>query len=120
MNKYADIIESILIERENQNVKHPVLPKYFLHPVNDPKKEDLERAANYAKADNDKLEHDGDHSWYGIHREELYETHAETRPISEMTTEDLHKMRAEAIQCAALYVRMIETIDGMIKEKEDA
>jgi hypothetical protein len=105
MNKYADIIESILIERENQNIKHPVLPKWFLSPLFDPDVEDMKASAEYQKADNDYVESIGEHSWYGILHEELYETFAET---------DLHKMRAEAIQLAALSVRMIETIDVMI------
>jgi hypothetical protein len=108
-NKYTGIIESILIERENQNVKHPVLPKYFLHPKNGPALDDITQASKYAKLDNDNQEAFEEHDWYNIMREKLYETFEET---------DLHKMRAEAIQGAALYVRMIETIDVMIKEKE--
>lgn len=110
------IFQSIQSERERQNVKHPITPKYFLHPENDPSIHDIKMALAEAQCDNDYLESGGEHSWSNIMREELLEVFSEPGD----TVESLSRMREEAIQGAALYVRLIETIDARIKEMKDA
>ena len=101
------IYKDIQAERLRQNEKHPILPPYFLHPKADPLPAAFGYAENKAKEDNDAMEAKGQHSWYGIIREELYEVFSESGD----TVESLTKMRAEAVQGAALYVRLIEQID---------
>lgn len=112
MTKPIDIWLSIQAERTRQDESHPVTPKYFLHPINDPRLKDIKEAANDAKTDNDYYESLGKHSWANIMREELLEVFSEPGD----TFESLTRMREEAIQGAALYVRLIETIDVRIKE----
>lgn len=108
----TDIFKDIQAERAKQNEKHTITPKYFLHPINDPRLKDIKEAANDAKTDNDYYESLGEHSWSNIMREELLEVFSEPGD----TVESLTRMREESIQGAALYVRLIETIDARIKE----
>lgn len=112
----SDIFKDIQAERARQNEKHPVAPKYFLNPKNDPTIQDIKVALASAQYDNDFLEAYGEHSWSNIMREELLEVFSEPGD----TIESLTRMREEAIQGAALYVRLIETIDVRIKEMKDA
>ena len=95
-----EITERIFAEREKQDIKHPNLPKYFLHPITDPCKEHLKMATVYMKQDNDLAEEKLEHSWYSIMREELYESFCET---------EQEKINDEVIQLAALCYRYLES-----------
>ena len=98
-----ELYEEILLERVNQDAKHPLPPRYIRHPDS---KYEMMHSIRYrleqVQKDNAKRELDGDESWYGICTEELLEAFAER---------NIDKMREELIQSIALQVRMVEAID---------
>lgn len=97
------LYEEILFERINQDAKHPRLPRYILHPDSQYEKlYSIRHRLEKVREENNRREHEGDESWYGICTEELLEAFAER---------NVKKMRAELIQSIALQVRMIEMID---------
>ena len=108
------LFEEICAEREKQNLKHPELPKYFLHPFVDPTPEQIKRSRLFQQEENDGLELAGEHSWFGIDREEFYEKYADIKKDTDMTKEDWLKVRAETIQSAAIQFRMLEHIDSIL------
>lgn len=94
------IFEAITAERARQDEKHPVTPTYLLHPFG-LKQRDIKNMALDLQEANDKLEAINQHDWHGLVREEMYEFFAET---------DKARQVEEAIQNAALWVRIIEEI----------
>jgi len=106
------VLQEVLNERRNQDEKWGEQN----HPIHWPLDGDEGRAAYQAHADTWKLINaarvkwanergaapDRNCSWDGIAFEELYEAFAESDPA---------KIRAEAIQAAAVLVNMIECID---------
>ena len=98
----AAIFEAITAERARQDEKHPVAFSCLLNTLMyDPKNDALVEKAKIYKEANDLLEKIGEHSAYGLTMEELYEFFAET---------DKARQVEEAIQNAALWVRIIEEI----------
>lgn len=94
-----DVIDAIKAERERQDELHPVVAKYLIPPYHDDG--NMRFLADSYKRNNDKMEKIGEASWYDVFREELHEIFAETDPV---------KIREEAIQLAALCVRLCENI----------
>ena len=94
-----DIIEAIKKERERQAVLHPIVARKMLPKYTDP--ETIRVQADHIKIENDVDEDFNDSHWYGVFVEELYEIFAETDPV---------KIKEEAIQLAALCVRLCESI----------
>jgi hypothetical protein len=93
-----EIIEAIKAERVRQDKLHPVVAKSLIDP------EDfnlIDGMAAQMKHRNEVYEGDGSITWFEVFEEELYETFAETDPA---------KIKEEAIQLAALCVRLCETL----------
>ena len=97
----ADIFTAITAERERQDEKHPVAFRWILCPFTDPNKSQLRLARDEMQKSNNEMEEIGEHSAYGLVREEYLEFFAET---------DKARQVEEAIQNAALWVRIIEEI----------
>ena len=100
MNR-IEIFEAIKAERARQDEKHPVAFSCLLNPFTDPTKEQFSKASQTTKEVNDLQESLNKHSACGLVTEELYEFFAET---------DKSRQVDEAIQNAALWVRIIEGI----------
>jgi hypothetical protein len=94
-----EIIEAIKAERTRQDELHPVVAKRML-PI-DMSIKYMQMASNKLKELTDKEEKDGTISWHNVFVEELYEIFSETDPA---------KIKEEAIQLAALCVRLCETL----------
>ena len=69
----AAIFEAITAERARQDEKHPVAFKWTLSPFTDPNKIQLRLAQKEIQKSNDELEDIGEHSAYGLAREEYLE-----------------------------------------------
>lgn len=93
------LFDEVNTERARQNEKHPIAPKYILHPVEDPTAEQIATSLAWRREDNDKAEAKGEHSWYGIIREELSEV------FTAKTPEERH---SEIVQAMALLKRLDE------------
>lgn len=103
----SSIYDDVDKERERQDVVHPNLPKYFLHPVTDPTRSQFKVSMQFQKEDNDKAEANGEHSWYGIMNEEDAEV---------FSAETIEELETELIQSIALRVRLLEQVKaGNIK-----
>ena len=94
-----DIIEAIKAERIRQDKLHPVVAKDFLPACILPgllmvMREEVQR-------DNSVMESNSEISWYDVFHEEFLEIFSETDPV---------KIKEEAIQLAALCVRLCESI----------
>lgn len=101
------IFSDVSKERDRQDVIHPQLPKYILHPITDPMGSAFRLAMKSQQEVNDAREKAGEHSWYGILNEE------EAEVFSAETLEDLD---TELIQSIALQVRMLEALrNGLVK-----
>ena len=96
-----EIFNAITAERARQDEKHPVAFNCLLDPDYDLSRISIECEADETKLKNDKRERWGMVSAFGITLEELYEFFAET---------DKTRQVEEAIQNAALWVRIIEEI----------
>jgi hypothetical protein len=96
------IFDEVREERKRQDIDHPKLPKYFLHPRLDPDLERLEKDLIGVKDNNDRLEDIGEHSWCGI----ILEEHLEA-----LTSITLEELREEYIQNIAVGVRIVQAID---------
>jgi hypothetical protein len=94
-----EIIEAIKAERVRQGIVHPIVAKKLLPDNTDA--EEIKAQVSYLKIDNDLEERFQDSNWYGVFLEELYEVFAET---------DHARIKEEAIQLAALCVRLCETL----------
>lgn len=93
-----EIIEAIKAERVRQDKLHPIVAKKLIDEI------DLEyfsMAAGNTKALNGIKESEGSITWFDVFEEELYEIFAETDPA---------RIKEEAIQLAALCVRLCETL----------
>ena len=97
----ADIIYSIGAERIRQDEKHPKLPRYILHPTDDPRPSQFEFSKETQQKINDDREKEGEHSWYGIMNEEDAEI---------FSAETIEELDAELVQSIALRVRMLEQV----------
>lgn len=97
--KRDEIFQKICEERDRQDALHPMGYKYLLHPAEDPMPEAIDISARFAREDNDRMARTAEESAFGIVREEVLEFFAET---------DKDKRIDEAIQNAALWVRIIE------------
>ena len=94
----SEIIEAIKKERGRQDILHPIIAKQTAQQT------DLAWIAIMAlrqKRINSESEEMGKITWYDVFLEELYEIFAETDPV---------KIKEEAIQLAALCVRLCESI----------
>lgn len=94
-----DIIEAIKTERIRQNELHPIVAKTLL--PSDICVEYMKKTSLGLKELTDREELKGSVSWYHVFVEELYETFSETDSV---------KIKEEAIQLAALCVRLCESI----------
>ena len=97
----ADIFSAITAERARQDEKHPVAFNTLLDSDYDISRISIECEADELKLKNDKREKWGKSSAFSLTLEELYEFFAET---------DKARQVEEAIQNAALWVRIIEEI----------
>lgn len=97
----ADIIDSVIAERVRQDEKHPVLPKYILHPTDDPRPSQFKFSKETQQKINDERERESEHSWYGIMNEEDAEI---------FSAETIEELDAELVQSIALRVRMLEQV----------
>jgi hypothetical protein len=94
-----EIIEAIKAERERQVILHPMVARKMLPYWASEKT--LNVAAEGIKEINNLDEKENNSNWYTVFIEELYETFSETDPA---------KIKEEAIQLAALCVRLCETL----------
>ena len=92
-------IEEIQAERARQNEKHPVNPRYLLHPKTDPTVEMIEASLGWRRKENDESEYNGQHSYFAIIGEEYREV------FTAKTKEERH---SEIVQAIALLVRLDE------------
>ena len=100
---FADVSK----ERDRQDNLHPQLPKYFLHPVTDPRRDQFKISAEYQQEVNDAREKAGEHSWYGIMNEEDAEV---------FSAETIEELDTELVQSIALRVRLLEALrNGLVK-----
>ena len=97
----VDIINSIVAERDRQDKRHPILPKYILHPSGDPRPSQFKFSKETQQKINDDREKEGEHSWYGIMNEEDAEI---------FSAETIEELDAELVQSIALRVRMLEQV----------
>lgn len=97
----AEIFTAITAERARQDEKHPVAFNALLDDNYDLSRVSIECEADELKLKNDKREKWGRLSAFGLTLEELYEFFSET---------DKARQVDEAIQNAALWVRIIEEI----------
>lgn len=95
-----EIFTAITAERARQDEKHPVAFNTLLD-IDDPTRKIFAECAKESKEINDRDELNGTQSAYRLTREETYEFFAET---------DKARQVEEAIQNAALWVRIIEEI----------
>jgi len=101
------ILEEVNAERDRQNVEHPVFPSVLLSPYWKERKADLKEVLDRYRKSNDRMESMNLHTVYGIAFEGLMEA---------VTSETQADIRAEAIQNAAIWVRVAEAIEeGTIK-----
>jgi hypothetical protein len=94
-----EIIEAIKAERVRQDELHPILAQKML-PV-EMTSGMMVILSNRVKQENAIDEANDVISWYDVFREELFEVFAETDPA---------RIKEEAIQLAALCVRLCETL----------
>jgi hypothetical protein len=94
-----EIIEAIKAERVRQDKLHPILAQKML-PV-EMTSGMMVILSNRVKQENAIDEANDVISWYDVFREELFEVFAETDPA---------RIKEEAIQLAALCVRLCETL----------
>ena len=97
----ADILTSVVDERIRQDEKHPKLPRYILHPVDDPRPSQFRFSKETQQKINDEREKEGEHSWYGIMNEEDAEI---------FSAETVEELDAELVQSIALRVRLLEQV----------
>ena len=103
----SQIYDDIDYERDRQDVLHPQLPKYFLHPIFDPTKKQFRLTTQIRQEANDLREGAGDHSWYGIMNEEDGEV---------FSAETVEELDTEIVQSIALRVRLLEALrNGLVK-----
>ena len=95
-----EIFEAITAERARQDEKHPVAFKCLLDEHN-PDIETIRRDSRRLKTWNNALEVSNNHTAFGLTNEERLEFFAET---------DKSRQVEEAIQNAALWLRIIEEI----------
>jgi hypothetical protein len=100
-HEMTELLLEVVDEMDRQLILHPVPPTYFLHPITDPTELQIRDASIHAKEENDMAEKKKDHSWYSIIREENMEVFAESENALR---------RKEAIQCAALYLRLAKDL----------
>ena len=97
------IFQDITQERARQELVHPEIPVFLLHPNCDPQRVQIQESLRRLQQENDTMESSGQHSWYGIAYEELKEV------FSAVTVEELYK---EAIQAASVYIRLAQAVKG--------
>jgi hypothetical protein len=103
----SQIYDDIDYERDRQDVLHPQLPKYFLHPIFDPTKKQFRLTTQIRQEANNISERNSDHSWYGIMNEEEAEV---------FSAETIEELDIELVQSIALRVRMLEALrNGLVK-----
>ena len=95
----AEIFAAITAERARQDEKHPVA--FYALMANDANREKISDLAIAFKIINDTQESNKEHNAYNLLSEEFFEFFAET---------DKARQVEEAIQNAALWVRIIEEI----------
>jgi len=101
------IFQDITNERARQEEKHPELPLFLLHPNIDPQMCQILESLRRLQQENDSMETEGQHSWYGIAYEELKEV---------FSASDTDSLYTEVIQAASVYVRIAQAIkDGNIQ-----
>ena len=96
---HSGLFDEVLQERARQNEKHPVNPKYLLHPESDPTSAQIEASLAWRRTDNDKAEAKGEHSYFAIIGEEYREI---------FTTKTRDERHIEIVQAIALLVRLDE------------
>ena len=96
---HSGLFDEVLAERSRQNEKHPVSPKYLLHPESDPTIGMIETSLEWRRKDNDAAEEKGEHSYFAIIGEEFREI------FTAKTREERH---IEIVQAIALLVRLDE------------
>ena len=102
----ADILTSVVDERIRQDEKHPKLPRYILHPTDDPRPSQFKFSKETQQKINDDREKEGEHSWYGIMNEEDAEI---------FSAETIEELDAELVQSIALRVRLLEALrNGLV------
>jgi hypothetical protein len=94
-----EIIEAIRAERVRQDKLHPILAQKML--PGEMTSGMMVILSNRVKQENAIDEANDVISWYDVFREELFEVFAETEPA---------RIKEEAIQLAALCVRLCETL----------
>jgi hypothetical protein len=100
------IFNEITVERARQDLLHPIIAKYLLHPTVDPQRSQILESLINMQGENDRLEEINEASWYGVLYEEMKEI------FSADNTKDLYH---ETIQTIAVLVRMLQSIkDGDI------
>ena len=103
----ADILTSVVDERIRQDEKHPKLPRYILHPTDDPRPSQFKFSKETQQKINDDREKEGEHSWYGIMNEEDAEI---------FSAETIEELDTELVQSIALRVRLLEALrNGLVK-----
>jgi len=101
------ILDEVNAERDRQDKKHPVFPSILLSPYWKERKDSLKEVMERYRKSNDRMEAYNMHTVYGIAFEELLEA---------VTAETQIDLRSEAIQNAALWVRVAEAVEaGTIK-----
>ena len=102
----SQIYDDINAERDRQDVIHPQLPKYILHPIFDPTKKQFRLTTQIRQEANNLREGAGDHSWYGVLNEEDGEV---------FSAETIEELDTELVQSIALRVRLLEALrDGLV------
>ena len=96
---HSGLFDEALAERARQNEKHPVSPKYLLHPKIDKTFRMIKELCKSFQSSNDKLEKNNEHSYYGLINEEVLEV------FTAKTREERH---IEIVQAIALLVRLDE------------
>lgn len=95
------ILEEVNTERDRQDKVHPSFPKALLTPDWQARRAELKAILKRWRETNNQMEAAGVHTVYGIAYEELLEA---------CTAETYHEVRAEAIQNAAIWVRVAENV----------